>query len=74
MKDESAKRSRSISARVPEELASRIEELATENTRTVSLQVEHLLKLALDLVDRAHGVDNVRIVRETYRTYDKKGK
>jgi hypothetical protein len=58
------KRNRVISVRMDGDLYDWIERLASSNTRTMSHQVEHLLKLARELLKKTDDVDNVSIVRE----------
>lgn len=58
------KRGRVISVRMDDELYDWINKLAETNTRTMSHQVEHLLKIVREVLQKTHDVDNISVVRE----------
>ena len=65
--DELPKKTRMIGARITEDLYEEILRLAAENTRTLSHQAEHMLKVALELLRETRGIDNLQAIQEKMR-------
>jgi hypothetical protein len=63
------KTTRMISARIDADLYSIIERASVEETRSISHQVEHLLKLAVAVENQTKAKDPLTIIREAFEQY-----
>jgi hypothetical protein len=67
--DKATKRRRVIGTRVDDDLFDWIEALAKRNTRTLSHQTEHMLKIAQMVIERTDKVDDFAVIREKLAKY-----
>jgi hypothetical protein len=71
-KDKGPKRTRVLSIRVGDDTFEWLAKLAEKNTRTMSNQIEHLLRIARLTVEQTDGLDDITVVREKLSVYKTK--
>jgi hypothetical protein len=64
------KRNRVVSIRVDDETFEWLVKLAEANTRSVSGQIEHLLKVSREVLHKTGGIDTLTVIRDRLATYN----
>ena len=69
-----SKKTYTLGFRITDEMRAKLEKLAMRKTRSIGQQAEHLLKMAIELVEQTDEEDTNRVINSLVKTRGKKEK